>query len=53
MKSRKTFHRAGALGGALGLAAVLSGLVVTRLLPPWVPFSWRPCSRSEARQPLA
>ncbi len=53
MKSRKVVQRAGALCGALCVGALLSGAIVTRLLPPWVPLSWRPRRVAEPRQHLA
>lgn len=42
MNSRKLIQRAGIATGAVGVGLLVGGLAVTRLLPPWVPLSWRP-----------
>ena len=53
MKAQKTVKRAGAVGGGACVVVVLGGVLVTRLLPPWVPLAWRPTRVPKARQPLA
>ncbi len=42
MKARKLIQRTGIATGAVGVGLLVGGLAVTRLLPPWVPLSWRP-----------
>jgi hypothetical protein len=42
MKSRKAIQRAGAVTGVVGMGLLVGALLITRLLPPWVPLSWRP-----------
>lgn len=53
MKARKLFQRTCGLSGVAVVTLALGGLLVTRLLPPWVPLSWRPRRVAETRQPLA
>jgi hypothetical protein len=39
MKAHETFKRVSALSGIACAAMFLGGLLVTRHLPPWVPYS--------------
>jgi len=42
MKARTLIQRTGIATGTVGVGLLVGALVVTRLLPPWVPLSWRP-----------
>lgn len=52
MKPRKLFQRTCVLSGGAVIGLTLGGLLVTRLLPPWVPLSWRPGRVPTASQPV-